>query len=53
VIVLDTDHLTAYAFPENSRYQSLSARIRNSPEEFATTIVCLEAGLVGRDQTQT
>jgi tRNA(fMet)-specific endonuclease VapC len=47
VIVLDTDHLTVYAFPESSRYQSLSTRIRNSPEEFATTIVCLEEQLRG------
>jgi tRNA(fMet)-specific endonuclease VapC len=47
VIVLDTDHLTVYAFPESERYQSLSARIRNSPEEFGTTIVCVEEQMRG------
>jgi tRNA(fMet)-specific endonuclease VapC len=47
VIVLDTDHLTVYAFPENGRYQALAARIRNSPDEFATTIVSLEEQLRG------
>jgi tRNA(fMet)-specific endonuclease VapC len=47
VIVLDTDHLTVYAFPESEKYQALSARIRQSHEEFGTTIVCLEEQLRG------
>jgi len=47
VIVLDTDHLTAFAFPESAEYESLSAKIRKSPEEFGTTIVCLEEQLRG------
>jgi tRNA(fMet)-specific endonuclease VapC len=47
VIVLDTDHLTAFAFPESAHYQSLSAKIRTSAEVFGTTIVCLEEQLRG------
>jgi tRNA(fMet)-specific endonuclease VapC len=47
VIVLDTDHLTVYAFPESKGHQALSERIRNSTEEFGTTIVCLEEQLRG------
>jgi tRNA(fMet)-specific endonuclease VapC len=47
VIVLDTDHLTAFAFPESAPYESLSAKIRKSPEEFGTAIVCLEEQLRG------
>jgi tRNA(fMet)-specific endonuclease VapC len=47
VIVLDTDHLTVYAFAESKRHQVLSARIRNSREEFCTTVVCVEEQLRG------
>ena len=47
MIVLDTDHLTVYAFPESDRHQLLSARIRSSDEEFGTTIVCVEEQLRG------
>jgi len=47
VIVLDTDHLSAYAFPESRGYQTLAARIRSSTEEFGTAIVCLEEQLRG------
>lgn len=47
MIVLDTDHLSVHAFPESAQYAALSARIIASPEEFSTTIVCLEEQLRG------
>ena len=47
MIALDTDHLTIYAFPDSQGYHSLSTRIRNSPEEFGTTIVCVEEQMRG------
>jgi tRNA(fMet)-specific endonuclease VapC len=47
VIVLDTDHLSVFAFPESSGHQTLSNRIRNSVDQFGTTIVCLEEQLRG------
>lgn len=46
-LVLDTAHLTVCAFPESDKYQSLSARIRQAHEQFATPIVCLEEQLRG------
>lgn len=47
MILLDTDHLTVHAFPDSRAYGVLSAKIRNTPDEFATTIVCLEEQLRG------
>ena len=47
MILLDTDHMSVHAFPADRRFASLSARIRQSTDEFATTIVCLEEQLRG------
>jgi tRNA(fMet)-specific endonuclease VapC len=47
MILLDSDHLTVHAFAEGAAYESLSARIRDSTDEFGTTIVCLEEQLRG------
>jgi tRNA(fMet)-specific endonuclease VapC len=47
MILLDTDHLTVHAFPESRAHGVLSARIRNTSDEFGTTIVCLEEQLRG------
>jgi len=44
VVWLDTDHLTVFASPESAQYESLSATIRESPEDFGTTIVSSATG---------
>ncbi len=47
MILLDTDHLSVHAFPDSRVYGVLSAKIRKTPDDFGTTIVCLEEQLRG------
>ncbi len=47
MILLDTDHLSVHAFPESKSYLPLSKRMRNSSEDFGTTIVGVEEQLRG------
>jgi tRNA(fMet)-specific endonuclease VapC len=47
MILLDTDHLSVYGFPQSPRYITLESRVRATGDEFGTTIVCVEEQLRG------
>jgi tRNA(fMet)-specific endonuclease VapC len=45
--ILDADHLSVHAFPNHAQFANLAQKIRNSDDEFGTTIVCIEEQLRG------
>lgn len=47
MILLDTDHLSVLAQPDDLAYAPLVARMRASSESFATTVVSVEERLRG------
>ena len=48
MILLDTDHLTVISFPDDSRFQTLRARMDlSADQDFATSIVCAEEQMRG------
>ncbi len=48
MILLDTDHLTVFQYPEGPRWAPLTARLRAAEDmQIATTVVTLEEQLRG------